>query len=111
MILRAALLPALLAFCAAPLAANTLAAPEYPETHAQDLSETIFGEEIADPYRWLENDVRSDPEVAKWVDRQNQVTDAFLGQLDSRDWFRQRIASLQDFERFGIPRKAGENYF
>ena len=52
--------------------------PAYPETREGDVVETQFGEVIADPYRWLENDVRKDKEVADWVARQNKATTAYL---------------------------------
>ncbi len=93
---------------ATPVTAQTVT---YPETRAEPLTETIFGEEIADPYRWLENDVRNDEEVAGWVEAQNKVTDAYLETLPGRDWFKDRIGSLLDYERFGIPQKAGDRYF
>nr|WP_240310983.1 prolyl oligopeptidase family serine peptidase [Altererythrobacter sp. ZODW24] len=93
---------------ATPVTAQTVT---YPETRSEPLTETIFGEEIADPYRWLENDVRNDPEVAAWVEAQNEVTDAYLETLPGRDWFKERIGSLLDYERFGIPKKAGSRYF
>ena len=35
----------------------------YPETARGDVVEQQFGEAIADPYRWLENDVRQDARV------------------------------------------------
>jgi hypothetical protein len=37
---------------------------DYPETRRGDVVDTSFGEKVADPYRWLENDVRTDKEVA-----------------------------------------------
>jgi prolyl oligopeptidase len=84
---------------------------QYPETRRGDVVETLFGEKIADPYRWLENDVRSDPEVADWVTRENTVTRAYLDALPQHTWFAQRIRALMDYERFGIPVKAGGYYF
>ena len=45
----------------------------YPQTRRLDLVETQFGVPVADPYRWLENDVRNDAEVKAWVDAQNVV--------------------------------------
>ncbi|MFC0587909.1 prolyl oligopeptidase family protein [Novosphingobium aquiterrae] len=83
----------------------------YPETTRGDVVETQFGEAIADPYRWLENDVRTDSKVAGWVQRQNVVTNAYLGTLPQRDWFAARIKALMDYERFGLPQKAGAHYF
>ena len=50
----------------------------YPETRRVDQVDKLFGEKVEDPYRWLENDVRTDPEVAAWVAAQNRVTDAYL---------------------------------
>ncbi|WP_374405135.1 prolyl oligopeptidase family protein [Pelagerythrobacter sp.] len=96
---------------AAPLSAQEVTLPDYPETRAGDVSETIFGEEIADPYRWLEADVRNDAEVAAWVQQQSTFTDAYLKKLPGNDWFKARIGELLDYERFGIPQKAGEYYF
>ncbi|RYD68341.1 MAG: S9 family peptidase [Sphingomonadales bacterium] len=83
----------------------------YPETRREDLVEEHFGIPVADPYRWLENDVRSDSEVADWVERQNAVTHAYLDTLPGRDWFRTRIKQLFDYERFGIPEEKGGRYF
>ena len=83
----------------------------YPQTRQLDLVETQFGEKVADPYRWLENDVRSDPEVARWVAGQNAVTGGYLAALPQRAWFGQRIKALMDYERFGLPQKAGKFYF
>ena len=100
---------ALVALSTAPVSAQTVS--DYPETRATDTSETIFGQQIADPYRWLENDVRSDAEVANWVEAQNVVTDAYLEQLPGTEWFKAELAKLIDYERFGIPTKAGDRYF
>ena len=83
----------------------------YPDTRRDDIVETLFGERVADPYRWLENDVRNDAEVAGWVERQNSVTDGYLETLPERQWFAGRIRSLIDYERFGLPVKAGKRYF
>jgi prolyl oligopeptidase len=83
----------------------------YPETATVDVAETQFGVPVSDPYRWLEDDVRVNPKVADWVTRQNQVTDAYLAALPGRDAFARRMTELFNFERFGIPRKAGTRYF
>ncbi|GAA0276276.1 prolyl oligopeptidase family serine peptidase [Alteraurantiacibacter aestuarii] len=88
-----------------------MSAPDYPKTRRGDATETIFGETIADPYRWLEDDVRNSPEVADWVERQNALTNAFLDRLPAREWFRSRISELFDFERFSTPYQRGGRYF
>lgn len=83
----------------------------YPETRRVDLVEDHFGIKVTDPYRWLENDVRQDQEVRAWVTAQNQVTDAYLATLPQRAVFRDRIKALYNYERFGVPVKAGGRYF
>ncbi len=83
----------------------------YPDAREESLVEEHFGEQIADPYRWLENDVRSDSQVADWVSRQNAVSQEYLAALPQRAWFAGRIGELMNYERFGLPVKAGKRYF
>ena len=78
------------AFAAQPAAAEATAIA-YPSTRRGDLIETQFGVQVADPYRWLETDVRNDADVRAWVDAQNKVTNAFLAQLPGRDALEKRI--------------------
>ena len=85
--------------------------PAYPQTRTGTVVDDHFGEKVADPYRWLENDVRSDAEVAAWVKAENGVTRAYLDALPQHAWFTKRIRELMDYERFGLPRKAGASYF
>lgn len=85
--------------------------PDYPHTRSDSIVETQFGEDVADPYRWLENDVRADPEVRTWVDQQNKLTASYLETLPGRDIFAGRLKELFNFQRMGTPRKAGVSYF
>ena len=59
---------------------TTASAPAlaYPATERGDTVDPQFGVNVADPYRWLEDDVRVNPKVAAWVAEQNKVTDAYL---------------------------------
>ncbi|WP_176473578.1 prolyl oligopeptidase family protein [Sphingopyxis sp. GW247-27LB] len=104
----------------APATANaaetaTAAAPApaltYPDTVRGDTVDTQFGVDVADPYRWLEDDVRVNPKVAAWVAAENEVTDAYLDTLPGRDVFAKRMTELYNYERFGLPEKAGSRYF
>lgn len=83
----------------------------YPETRRDDIVETRFGQPVADPYRWLENDVRADETVAHWVDQENRVTERYLETLGSREAIRDRLKTLWNYERYGVPRKRGGRYF
>ena len=94
---------------AAPAAAR--ASLVYPDTERVDLVETQFGVPVADPYRWLEDDVRENPKVRQWVAEQNALTESYLSTLPERAAFRQRMTQLYDYERYGVPEKAGGRYF
>ena len=100
-----------LAAAATALAQPASAPIAYPETARGTVVEEQFGEAVADPYRWLENDVRQDPAVRAWVTAQNEVSGRFLGQLPGRAAFRARMTEMYDYERFGLPEKAGGRYF
>lgn len=84
---------------------------DYPDTRRLDLIEEKFGEAIADPYRWLENDVRADREVERWVEAENAVTERYLDALPGRDILKDRMRALYDYERYSTPRKTGSRYF
>ncbi len=84
---------------------------DYPKTDTVPLVETQFGQAVADPYRWLEGDVRTEPKVRDWVTAQNAVSEAYLKALPGRDMFAARMRAFFDYERMGVPRKAGGRYF
>jgi prolyl oligopeptidase len=108
--MRRALLLAIPLLFAAPAIAQD-AMIHYPDTHRVAQFDDQFGVKVADPYRWLENDVRTDPAVRDWVTAENKVTDAYLATLPGRDIFKARMTQLYDYERFGVPVKKGGKYF
>ena len=83
----------------------------YPTTRTVPVVDEQFGVKVADPYRWLEDDVRVNPAVADWVKAQNAVTDTYLETLPGKDVLAARMKKLFDYERFGLPEKAGGTYF
>lgn len=83
----------------------------YPASRRDDVREERFGETVDDPWRWLEADVRSDSEVADWVDRQAAFTDAWLAALPGRAAFARVMEGLVDFERTGLPERRGAYLF
>ena len=96
---------------AAAQTTQTAPALVYPKAKTVDVVEDHFGIKVADPYHWLENDVRNDPEVAAWVAAENQVTNSVLQTLPLRSWFKDRMTALYNYERFGLPEKKGGRYF
>lgn len=83
----------------------------YPDTVQSDHTDTYHGTVVADPYRWLEDDVRESDDVRQWVERQNELTFAYLDTIEERAPIRARLETLWNFERYGLPRKEAGRYF
>jgi len=90
---------------------ETAASGKYPETMTVDQTDIYHGRDVADPYRWLEDDVRESEAVADWVAAQNAVTEAYLGTLAHRDAIAARLSAFWDYEKFGLPTKKGDYTF
>jgi len=74
------------------------------------VKDTYFGVNVADPYRWLEDD--NSAETKEWVTRQNLVTFGYLEQLPYRDNIKTRLEEIWNFEKFGTPfKESGKYYF
>jgi prolyl oligopeptidase len=81
----------------------------YPETRKGDVVDDYFGTKVPDPYRWLEDD--NAPEVAEWVEQQNEVTFGYIENISYRDKIRQRLTDLYDYPKYSSPFRAGDYYF
>ncbi|MBP6183379.1 MAG: S9 family peptidase [Saprospiraceae bacterium] len=81
----------------------------YPETRTDSVTDTYFGVEVADPYRWLEIDTAA--EVVSWVKSQNEVTFGYLDKIPFRAALRKRYEELYNFPKQTTPMKAGEYLF
>ena len=102
-------------FLAALLLLPALAQAEepihYPETRKVDQKDTFHGVTVADPYRWLEGDVRETAEVRSWVEAQNRITSSYLSSLPQREAIAKRVAELIRYEEVEIPVKEGGRYY
>ncbi len=93
-----------------PLKTDMLPKLNYPKTKEIPVSSQYFGEELKDPYRWLEDDRSA--ETGQWVDAENEVTSAYLNSIPFRASFKQRLEKLWNYERFSAPFKEGDyTYF
>jgi prolyl oligopeptidase len=81
----------------------------YPETRKDNVTDNYFGTDIADPYRWLEDD--NSEETGDWVKRQNEVTFAYLNQLPGRELINSRLTELMDYPKVSPPFKRAGKYF
>lgn len=82
----------------------------YPEAMKVDTVDTYFGTQIADPYRWLENDTSQ--ATAAWVEAENKVTFDYLSKIPFRTALKERLTQLANYEKVGVPfKKNGKYYF
>ena len=86
-------------------------APKAPKTRKDNTVDNYWGTEVADPYRWLEDDMSA--ETAAWVQAQNKVTDHYLKHIPFRGKILQRLTEVANYEKVGTPshKKNGKWYF
>jgi prolyl oligopeptidase len=82
----------------------------YPVTEKKNHMDMHFGTPIADPYRWLEDDLAEN--TKKWVVDQNKVTFDYLDQIPFRDKIKEQLTDLWNYEKISAPFKEGKyTYF
>ena len=82
---------------------------EYPEAFRDEtVVDNYFGTEVADPYRWLENDTSA--ETNAWVEAERKVTDDYLSHISFRGAIKDRLTALMNYERYSIPGKRFGRY-
>lgn len=104
-----ALVALLLTACSEP--ASNVGVIEYPATATVEQADDYHGTVVQDAYRWLEDDVRVSPAVREWVGKQNEVTRQYLDAIEERDRIKNRLTTLWDYERYGLPHKESGRYF
>jgi len=79
---------------------------EYPKTNKGKVVDDYFGEKVADPYRWLEDDRSKETEA--WVKAENKVTFDYLDKIPMREKFRKELEKVWNYEKISAPRKHGD---
>lgn len=82
---------------------------QYPETRKSDHVDIYHGTEVADPYRWLEDD--NSEETGEWVKAQNEVTFSYLEQIPFRDKLKERLTEVWNYPKMGNPVNRNGIYF
>ncbi len=82
---------------------------KYPQTKKIDTVDNYFGTEVADPYRWLEDD--NSEETKAWVTEQNKLTFSYLDSIPFRDKIKNRLTEIYNYERYSTPFKKADKYF
>ena len=89
-----------------------LADAQPPATKQIPVTDTYFGKQVVDNYRWLEN--MNDPEVQAWFKAQHDYTDSLLDKIPDRDSllndFR-KLDALATAEISDITRKANRYFY
>jgi len=82
----------------------------YPKTEKVNVKDTYFGNEISDPYRWLEDDKAEN--TKSWAKEQNKITFDFLNKIPYRNKLRDALKELYNYEKISAPFKEGKfTYF
>ena len=78
----------------------------YPITEKIIVTDTYFGTNVDDPYRWLEDDRSAETEA--WVKEENKVTFAYLDQISYRDALKDELTEIWNYEKLSAPFKEGD---
>lgn len=82
---------------------------EYPNVQTVEQIDDYFGVKVADPYRWMETE--KTPELLKWIEEENKLTQDYLAQIPLRDQLRKEMTERYDYAKQGAPWKRGGRYF
>jgi prolyl oligopeptidase len=82
---------------------------DYPATRVAEVKDVLFGTDLVDPYRWLEDGKA--PEVTTWLSAQDAYARAKLTALPGRAELVARLKELFYVESRGVPQRAGKRYF
>lgn len=81
----------------------------YPDTKKVDSVDNYHGQQIADPYRWLEDD--HSEATKSWVESENRVTQGYLNTIPFRGAIRKRLEELWNYPKQTAPFRQGAYYY
>jgi prolyl oligopeptidase len=97
------------ALLVAPALAVPAEKPAYPAAPTVDHVDDYHGTRVPDPYRWME--ALDSAEVKTWVEAQNALAQPFLEAIPARKGLIERLTTLWNYERYGVPFEEGGRYF
>ena len=80
-----------------------------PRTKVDNVTETIHGVTLTDPYRWLED--QESPETRAWLKEQIDYTHSLLGARPEHHMIKERLSKLFKIDTQGVPTERGGRYF
>lgn len=81
----------------------------YPIAPKSESKDIYFGNEIDDPYQWLEDNTNSD--TKQWIEEQKAYSEEILSALPHRELINQRLNELYRYEKKGTPMIIGGHTF
>jgi prolyl oligopeptidase len=81
----------------------------YPQSRMGSVVDDHHGEQVPDPYRWLET--TTDQETARWIAAQNEVTEGFLAAVPARESIRAQVTAMSDYPKLTVPFERGGRWF
>ena len=82
---------------------------KYPPADREVISDQYFGQEVADPYRWLEDGQSA--ATKKWSVAQEELWQSQIKELGGRDQWAQRLTTLLGAGYISTPAWRGERSF
>src|SRR4029079_11633899 len=82
---------------------------QYPVAKKGDQVDVYHGTRVADPYRWMEDDMSA--ETAAWVEAENKVTFPYLEAIPFRAQLQARVKQLSDYPKYSSPSRKGPYYY
>ncbi len=76
-----------------------------PPSKVEEVTDTLHGVKVADPYRWLEDG--DSPAVKEWTAKQNAFTRSWIDKIPGRDKLREKLDAMLDVGTIsvGVPRR------
>jgi prolyl oligopeptidase len=104
-------LPPALPAVSKPVAPPEVAMPKHPwpSTRKDSIVDTIHGKQVADPYRWLEDEHA--PAVVEWMKQQDDYARGELAKLPGRDALSARLRELFYYDAISAPAHEKDRYF
>ena len=82
--------------------------PQPPQTKRDNVTETMHGVAVSDPYRWLED--QNSPETRAWIKDENAYAHGLLDGRPGRDKLEARFSQLRKVDVVTLPQERNGRY-
>ncbi|MDR1478585.1 MAG: prolyl oligopeptidase family serine peptidase [Planctomycetaceae bacterium] len=82
-------------------ASLSIAVAAYPPVKQDQQTDTYFGTQISDPYRWMEtNDTK---ELSDWIEKENELSRKYLDGISFHSELKKRLTEVINYPRHSTP--------